>query len=73
MWKKYFPQPIYDTKALSASCGSQIFQKTELHFLFEKCTKEKKLKNNLVIEADVKKASIFGQYICNEGEEKLVG
>ena len=62
LWKKHFPQKIFDTKVLAAHCGKDIFGKTSLDLVHMKCEKEKKLKNNVGIVFDTKSAMIFGQY-----------
>lgn len=61
-WKKNFPQKVYDTKVLAASTGQNIFSKTDLKYLYDKCKKEKKLCNNLQLELDKNKESVFGLY-----------
>ena len=65
IWRKYFPT-MYDTKVLSVATNQ--FSKTDLLHLFYKCTNDKKLNNNLVIEFDKQREIIFGLYEQNGGQ-----
>lgn len=58
-WINNFPH-LYDTKVLSVA--TNFFGKTDLQHLYYKCTNDKKLSNNLVIEFDKSRESIFGLY-----------
>lgn len=58
-WIDYFPH-LFDTKVLSVA--TNYFGKTDLQHLHWKCTNDKKLNNNLVIEFDKTRESIFGLY-----------
>jgi hypothetical protein len=61
-WKMNFPQPLYDTKVLSASCGSQIFSKTDLKTINDNCKKDKRLRNNVQLEFDSGISTAFSIY-----------
>lgn len=61
-WKTHFPHPLYDTKVLSASCGSQIFSKTDLKTILENCKNDKRLRNNVQLEFDSGVAPSFSVY-----------
>jgi poly(A)-specific ribonuclease len=62
LWRKEFPHPLYDTKVLAAHCGQNLFGKTGLDHIYERCRKEKKLNNNIVVEFDKERESLFGLY-----------
>lgn len=48
---KYFPK-IYDTKSMSLASG--CFGRTNLKAVYEKVTQDKKFKNNLAVEIEMK-------------------
>ena len=52
-WRSRFPHvDIYDTKVLAQSCGQNTFGQTQLKYLFDRCKKEKRLCNNVVVDFD---------------------
>lgn len=64
-WLQYFPT-TYDTKILSEF--TRQFGKSELQYLFLKCQRDKKFKNNVVIEMDIDTDASFGIYnSCENG------
>jgi len=62
IWRASFPQTIYDTKVLAQYCGTNLFGKTDLEHVYDRCKSEKKLNNNIFFEFDEKRDNKFGIY-----------
>lgn len=61
-WKEHFKQAVYDSKVFGNFCGTGLIGKTDLHTVYTSCMKEKKLRNNVMVDYDKKRDKLFGNF-----------